>query len=136
MTTLAKIGEAIDAATNRNDFGLYDYSSYLAFSGGLKAHVVRCEKTNAVIFQSDSALEARARYDAEVRNGFARAALLAMRKPDEGTNGEGSVCLRAWLSGDEGDYQHAGNVFTAMIDAILNETTQPEPSPHRRVTPT
>lgn len=60
---LQRLGEEVAVATNVRAFGLYDYSSYPGFDGGLKPHVVRDELARGkAVFHSDDASEARAEY--------------------------------------------------------------------------
>lgn len=130
MTTmLEKMAQTIAKVSEISAFGLYDYSHYPEVAGGLRAHVVRDEHAGRgkVVFESDSPVDALAFYDAACRRFVARAALLALREPDEAMKTAGEAVLDLpEIEPLAIRQQNAGEAFTAMIDAILDEkpTTQ------------
>lgn len=108
---LEKMARVIADASEERPYELFDYSRYPEVPGGVKAHVAR-NRRGGIVFESDDRTEAASVFDRLTRAHVARAALQAIREPDD------AIVEAGWADAYEED---ARATFTAMIDAILAE---------------
>jgi hypothetical protein len=117
QSPIERAARALAESLKRRPYGGYDYGYNEAFYGPAPEagrYVVRCEKTDKIVHQTNDEAAHNAAYDLLTNTYHARAVLIAVREPDEYMMALGSSYTAC-------DDEAAKDCWQAMINAALGE---------------